>query len=106
MMGTLVSANAAPFTDLQVRLKPSRLLLDALGRTIEPARGAFDALIPIYHRAFRSPIACLELNKFCGNRTKIIGNFGFVKGFPRLTSHDPSFFVKYRPLEGWLEIDT
>ena len=105
-MGTLVSTNAAPFTDLQVRLKPGGLLLDALGGTIEPACGAFYALIPIYHRAFRSPIARLELNKFCGNRTEIIGNFGFVEGFPRLTSHALSSFVKYRPLEGWLEIDT
>ena len=105
-MGTLIRTNAAPFTDLQVRLKPSGLLLDALRGAIEPARGAFYAFIPIYHRAFRSPIARLELNKFCGNRTEIIGNFGFVEGFPRLASHDPSFFVKYRPLEGWLEIDT
>jgi hypothetical protein len=105
-MRTLVSANAAPFTDIQVRLKPGGLLLHTLGGTIEPACGAFDALIPIDHWSFCSPIACLELNKFCGNRTEIIGNLGFVEGLSRLASHDPSFFVKCRPLEGWFEIDT
>ena len=61
MMRAFVFANAASFTYLQICLEPGRLFNNALGRTVEPAGGAFDTFVPIHVGPFRTPISGFQL---------------------------------------------
>ena len=79
-MRTLTSAYPTAFADLQVGLEPVRSLANALARTVDPARCAFNAFLPIDHWPHRSPVAGFEFRMFCGDRAEIVGNAGLIKG--------------------------